>query len=224
MLLSKALVPVANMLNDIGLKQAKPLEQYMEPLNDSLRLMAAAFNFLNQTRKEISRIYVREMALGQLCKWDHEVGQDALFPFDVSKKCDELNNKRPHWPQRANFQSHSYKWPKKHQPTSYHNYSGYCSSGPYSKPKKGYKTFFRKKVTGQHQQQIQGQIAAPANQKPQQVGLSSFDNNFVFKNTLNNFTGGKIAHSVSMWKSLTTDNWIISVILGKIIELEELPV
>ena len=27
-----------------------------------------------------------------------------------------------------------------------------------------------------------------------------------------------------MWKSLTTDNWIISVILGKIIELEELPV
>ena len=154
MLLSKALVPVANMLNDIGLKQAKPLEQYMEPLNDSLRLMAAAFNFLNQTRKEISRIYVRETALGQLCKWDHEVGQDTLFPFDVSKKCDEINkvkklgsqtNKRPHWPQRANFQSH--KWPK-HQSNSYHNYSGYRSSGPYSKPKKGYKPFLGKKSQG----------------------------------------------------------------------------
>ena len=113
-LLSKALVPIVYMLNDVGTKNTKPLEKYMEGLNDSLRLIAASFNFLNQTRKELARIYVRETALGQLCKWDHEVGQDKLFPFDVSKRCDELNkvkklgaqaHKRP----RTQFDS---KWPK----------------------------------------------------------------------------------------------------------------
>ena len=63
---------------------------YLEGFNDSLRLIISAFNYISQVRKEVFRFHVNDTALAELCKWDCEVGLDELFPFDVVKKCDEI--------------------------------------------------------------------------------------------------------------------------------------
>ena len=93
-LVSRAMVPLAQILSDFGEKNGKPVEDYLGGLNDSLRLLAAAFNYLNQLRKEVARISVSDSALAGLCKWDYDVGKDELFPFDVTKKCDELHKSK----------------------------------------------------------------------------------------------------------------------------------
>lgn len=90
-LLLKALVPILRCLSDIGENTCKPLASYLSGFNDSLRLVVSAFNYLNHLRKEVARIHVHDSALTELCKWEHEVGKDALFPFDVAKKCDEIH-------------------------------------------------------------------------------------------------------------------------------------
>ena len=93
-LLSKALVPVAVCISDIGEKKGKPVSSYLDGLNNSLRLLTSAVNYLNHLRKEVARIHVGDSALVELCKWDCEVGESDLFPFDVSKRCDEIHKTR----------------------------------------------------------------------------------------------------------------------------------
>lgn len=90
-LLSKAVVPIAQCINDIGEKKGNSIGNYLPGLNNSLRLLTSAVNYLNQLRKEVARIHVHDSALVDLCKWDCEVGTDALFPFDIAKKCDEIH-------------------------------------------------------------------------------------------------------------------------------------
>lgn len=90
-LLLKALVPIIRCISDIGEKTGKSISSYLGGFNDSLRLVVSAFNYLNHLRKEVARIHVHDTALTDLCKWDYEVGKDALFPFDVAKKCDEIH-------------------------------------------------------------------------------------------------------------------------------------
>ena len=90
-LLLKALVPILRCLSDIGENAGKPISTYLSGFNDSLRLLVSAFNYLNHLRTEVARIHVSDSALTELCKWEHEVGRDALFPFDVAKKCDEIH-------------------------------------------------------------------------------------------------------------------------------------
>jgi hypothetical protein len=148
LLLSKAIVPIAQILNDLGNKKAQKVEYYMDGLNDSLRLIAASFNYLNQTRKEVARQNIREASLAQLCKWDCEVGQSQLFPFDVTKRCDELNKvkslgsssfKRAPRPGYSDF-----KWPKQ-------RFESHRSQGPYPKGKKGPRPFLGKRQQGHKQ-------------------------------------------------------------------------
>ena len=89
--ISKAIVPMAKIVSDIGEKKNLPSEVCLSSLNDSLRLLAAAFNYNNHIRKEVARVHVNDSALAQLCKWECDVGSDELFPFNVAKKCDEIH-------------------------------------------------------------------------------------------------------------------------------------
>ena len=91
--------------------------------------MTAAFNWLSQSRKDIVRNNVRDVAIHELCTWDVAVGESELFPFDVTKKVDEIKktkklgasytshykakrfNARPS--QKGNFRYNSYKPNKK---------------------------------------------------------------------------------------------------------------
>ena len=51
-LLSKALVPLAQCVSDIGEKAGKPLGHYLGGFNNSIRLLVSAINFLNHMRKK----------------------------------------------------------------------------------------------------------------------------------------------------------------------------
>ena len=93
-LISKAMVPLLTMIKDVGLRQGKPLAEYTDELQNSLRLLLAAFNYLNQARKELVRGNIRDAPLQTLCTWDYEVGTDELFPFNVSKRCSEMAKAR----------------------------------------------------------------------------------------------------------------------------------
>ncbi|XP_063856582.1 uncharacterized protein LOC135098244 [Scylla paramamosain] len=93
-LLTKALVPIACCISDIGDKKDKPVNYYLDGLNNSLRLLTSAVNYINQLRKEIARTHVNDSALAELCNWECEVGKDDLFPFDVIKKCEEIHKSR----------------------------------------------------------------------------------------------------------------------------------
>ncbi|MPC13776.1 hypothetical protein E2C01_006520 [Portunus trituberculatus] len=99
-LLTKALVPIARCVSDIGDRKAKSIGCYLEGLNNSIRLLASAVNYINQLRKEVVRLHVHDSALTELCKWDYKVGSDALFLFDVVMKCEEIHRTsfRPYRP------------------------------------------------------------------------------------------------------------------------------
>ncbi|MPC27749.1 hypothetical protein E2C01_020929 [Portunus trituberculatus] len=51
-LLSKALVPVAQCISDIGEGKEKPVSSYLEELDNSLRLLASAVNYVNHCRRK----------------------------------------------------------------------------------------------------------------------------------------------------------------------------
>ncbi|MPC86768.1 hypothetical protein E2C01_081604 [Portunus trituberculatus] len=93
-LLVKALVPIAHCTSDIGDRYVQPITCYLEGLNNSFRLLVSAVNYINQLRKEVALTHVNDSALEELCKWECEVGQDDLFPFDVIKKCEEIHKSR----------------------------------------------------------------------------------------------------------------------------------
>ncbi|XP_045129179.1 uncharacterized protein LOC123514963 isoform X1 [Portunus trituberculatus] len=90
-LISKAIVSIAQCVSDIGERSGKTIGHYLDGLNNSIRLLASAVNYMNQLRKEVARLHVNDSALAELCRWECEVGRDTLFPFDVTKKCDEIH-------------------------------------------------------------------------------------------------------------------------------------
>ena len=93
-LVAKALVPLLHMMDDIARGTVKPATSYLDGTEDSVRLLAAVFNILNHVRKDVARYHVQETALQSFCNWDCEVGMDKLFPFDVTKRCDEIRKVR----------------------------------------------------------------------------------------------------------------------------------
>lgn len=58
-LISKALVPIARFISDIGEKKGQNIHYYLDGLNNSLRLLTSSVNYVNQLRKEIARIHVQ---------------------------------------------------------------------------------------------------------------------------------------------------------------------
>ena len=88
--LSKATIPLINLIGDVAAKEAKPTQDYVASAGDSLRLVTASFNYLSQTRKEIIKNDIKDPGLTKLCGWSTKVGQTELFPSDVAKQVDEL--------------------------------------------------------------------------------------------------------------------------------------
>ena len=89
---------------------------YLPMMNDVLRLLTATFNWLSHARKNVIRNDVNDPAMHELCTWDVPVGEKQLFPFDVTKKTDEVKktkklgahgyrNRRPQRPSYG-FKSH----------------------------------------------------------------------------------------------------------------------
>lgn len=88
--LSKGLVPLIHFLHDVGTKATKSTEEYLLPINDSLRMIVAAFNYLSQLRKDIIRNDYKDNCVTKLCTWDTAVGDVELFPFDFLKRVGEI--------------------------------------------------------------------------------------------------------------------------------------
>ena len=91
-LIGKAMVPLMKIVGDPDLCQGKVYLSmtHLEDINKSLKLMTAAINYVNHSRKENVRNGVRDNVLRRLCSWDCSVGNKELFPFKVSKRCHEL--------------------------------------------------------------------------------------------------------------------------------------
>ena len=94
-LVAKAMVPVVRMVDDVANQRiVKPATAYLDGANVSVRLMATVFNLLNHVRKDVARFHVKETALQDICNWECDVGSDKLFPFNVTKRCDEIRKTR----------------------------------------------------------------------------------------------------------------------------------
>lgn len=85
-LLSKPLISIALCVSNIGeMKRksdslkGKSESYYLEGLNNSIRFLASAVNYINHLRKRIVRLHVSDSTLAELCKWKCEVGRDSLF-------------------------------------------------------------------------------------------------------------------------------------------------
>ena len=63
-------------------------------LQQTISLLVAAVNYVNQARKDVIRNCIREPAIIDLCKWEQEVGESELFPFNVANKCDEIRKSK----------------------------------------------------------------------------------------------------------------------------------
>ena len=162
-LIAKAIVPIATFVADIGENKVKDCSGYFQSINSAVRMLTAAFCYQNQTRKEVARMNIQENALPSLCKWDSPVGEKELFPFDVTKRCDEIGKVRtlgsrptstlgrPRFPKKQPHQE--FKWPARryeNKPSSA-PYSSYSSSyNGKGKSKTGGKPFLGKKSHDRH--------------------------------------------------------------------------
>ena len=91
---SKALIPILRLLDDITTKPKRRIQDYQEPLHDTLRLLAACFNSLSQARKDVIRTSFHDTHVSKLCTWDTPVGEEFLFDFDVVAKVDTLTKSK----------------------------------------------------------------------------------------------------------------------------------
>ena len=108
-LLARAIVPIAGIVNAIGLGSPKDIKAYLSDMNSSIRLVVAAFNYINQTRKLVAKAHIKEDALGKICRWEHEVGETQLFPFDVTKKVEEMNKTKKLGSSSKKFKDQAFK-------------------------------------------------------------------------------------------------------------------
>lgn len=190
-IISKAMVPLAKIVSDIGEKKNLRSEVYFSSLNDSLRLLAAAFNYINHIRKEVARIHVNDSALAQLCKWECEVGTDKLFPSMWQKSVTKFTKLRS-W---AGLPSN-------------HKCIGMSQIGGSDHVVIGdYRHLDRNNRPGKTQPPMAGLFSARDAHKG---GLYNEGN----------FKGGKLYNHIDNWMSLTGDRTIYNIVIGKIIEFD----
>lgn len=132
----------------------KPPASYLESFNDSLRMMTATFNWLSHCRKDVVRNDVRDFAVGEMCGWDVPVGETELFPFDVTKRADEIKKtkKLGHSSYKPRtFGKQNLKSNFRPSNNGYNNSnSGYNNSYNYNKTKKFSKKPFLGSSTHKH--------------------------------------------------------------------------
>lgn len=83
-LFTKALVSVAQCISDVGEWKGKTVSHYLEGLNNGLRLLSSAVNYVNQLRRDVAQIHVNDSALVDFCRWKCEVVREELLSFDVT--------------------------------------------------------------------------------------------------------------------------------------------
>ena len=88
-LMGKALVPVFDLLTDVHHNDVKPIARYFPALIDACRLQVANINYMHQLRKDIAKFMIKEPALAHICSWDVKIGEENLFPFDVTKHVED---------------------------------------------------------------------------------------------------------------------------------------
>ena len=111
-LIARAIVPIATFVNGIGSGAVKEPKAHLSSMNNAIRLLVAAFNYLNQTRKLTAKAHIKEESLGKICKWEHEVGEKELFPFDVTKKIEEINKTKKLGSYKKNKEFTPFKAPR----------------------------------------------------------------------------------------------------------------
>ena len=133
--LLKGLGPLLSFINDISTGKAKQPQEYLESMNDALRLVTAAFSSLSQTRKDVIRNDVCDFSFAKLCMWDTPVGQMDLFGVDVLKKVDEIRKSK-----RIGKDRYGQYGAKKFNSKFSRHYNQYQSS-PYNNKRRGYTGF-----------------------------------------------------------------------------------
>ena len=88
-LMGKAMVPVFDLLTDVHNNDVKPIARYVPALIDACRLQVANINYMHQLRKDIAKFMIKEPALAHICSWDVKIGEENLFPFDVTKHVED---------------------------------------------------------------------------------------------------------------------------------------
>uniref|UniRef100_A0A0P4WG63 Reverse transcriptase domain-containing protein n=1 Tax=Scylla olivacea TaxID=85551 RepID=A0A0P4WG63_SCYOL len=207
-MLVKALVPIARCISNIGQKTGKPITSYLNDLNES-----STFDFcseLNQLRKEVARIHISDSALAELCKWECEVGQEDLFPFDVVKKCEDILKARRLG--KPAFRPYRYGRTRKFAPRQ-----GTRKPHYQSRERNSQRPFFFR-PQGVPWEGDAGLQSSPVTPHP--VGNKVLS----LLNTAENFVGGKIHASNHLWQALSTDKWIHAVVNDYVLEFDCLPI
>ena len=87
---TKALIPLSAIINDVGSKIMKPMDQYLPQLNSALQLLTVSVNSMKNVRKDGIHASICHLPMNKICNWETEVGTDVVFPFDVVKKLEDL--------------------------------------------------------------------------------------------------------------------------------------
>lgn len=142
-------------------------------------------------------------------KWECEGGKDDLFPFDVTKKCDEVHRMR----KLCRYKVRG-RWFFPYRQTSRRPNQPYLT--PTLSTKIAGKTFFRPTAS-------QGQGDAHAKNSPVSQPLVS---NIIppLVNTPDNFVGGEIFNARLQCGTLSKNKWIRDVVHGKILHFVTMPI
>ena len=232
-IMSKAMVPIVNMVSGIGDGTLKdtPLQDYLTPLTDVMRLGFAAFSLMNQSRRDVIRNDMK-YPINKLCHWKYPVGQEHLFGEDVLKMVKEMKEQSKHMRFAGGFSGHShgYRSPRKPDYTQYHRSRPSFGHHHYKARHQG---FVRRKFGGggfkkfkKNRPRDQGKPTEVCQlDKPISVKRSNNEDNLVskLKNTPDNFSGGKLSTHIDAWMELTSDKWILDTIRGYTIEFDCMP-
>ena len=108
-IISAAIIPISRILSDIAKKKISVPKEESKSLHQTVSLLVAAVNYVNQARKDVIRNCIKQPAIIDLCKWDQEVGETELFPFNVSNKCEEMRKSKFKIKGYQNNQNSKYK-------------------------------------------------------------------------------------------------------------------
>ena len=240
--IGKALTPIIRMMNDIGTGSLKnkPIQDYLNQINDALRMGTAAFSYMNQARKEIIRNDLG-YSFGQLCSWEYAVPTEHLFSEKVVKQLKEITDTRHQFDDLTNRPYPRYGGSRGGKRGGYGGSSSSYSRdsrGPKhgndkwrNKSSKGMEKY--KKHKGENYEVCETDVAC-SNLESTTQSISSASSlneassaemapSLTLENTVDNFCGGKLAGNIHEWEKLTSDQWILNSVQGFSIEFNDLP-
>ena len=88
LLIMKGMIPTIQLIDLIGKGSQDSIQNHLEQMSDSVRLLSAAVNYLSQARKDVIRNDLHG-SVARFCTWETPVGVPTLFCDDVAKKFKE---------------------------------------------------------------------------------------------------------------------------------------